>query len=86
MPGEGLAMAIIEVFHSNFGKTKIGIDSSMVILGIVSSFILLNKLEGIREGTVLSALLVGFLIKIYSSRFPLIDKWLGKDPAEKTAV
>ena len=86
MPGEGLTLAIIEVFHTNFGKTKIAVDSSMVIIGIISSFILLRQIKGIREGTVLSALLVGYLIKIYISRLPVIDKWLGKDSAEKTAV
>ena len=86
MPGEGLAMAIIEVFHTDFGKTKIGIDSSMVILGVISSYAILHRLEGIREGTVLSALLVGYLIRFYSSRLAVFDKWLEKDNEEKTAV
>ena len=86
MPGEGLVMAIIEVFHTDFGKTKVGIDSSMVVLGVISTFLLLERLEGIREGTILSALLVGLLIRFYSSRMPGIENWLNRKSPEKTAV
>ena len=86
MPGEGLAMAVIEVFHTDFGKTKIGIDSSMLILGLLSSFFLLQRIEGIREGTVASALLVGFLIRVYSRKLPAFDRWLNRDSAQKSAV
>ena len=86
MPGEGLAMAIIEIFHTDFGKTKVGIDSLMVVLGIICSLILLGRLEGIREGTIASALFVGFLIRFYNSKFPVLDKWLNNCSEEKTAV
>ncbi len=71
LPGEGLAMAITKTFNTEFGKTKIGIDSSMVIAGVISSFILLQDLKGVREGTVLAALLVGYLVKFYSRKIAL---------------
>ena len=66
LPGDGLAIAIAFALNQEFSKIKIGLDSAMVIGGIVSSFLLINGLEGVREGTVVAALLVGFMVKIYS--------------------
>jgi uncharacterized membrane protein YczE len=74
LPGEGLAVAITETFKKEFGKVKIGIDSSMVILGTLSSFLLLNQLEGIREGTFAAAVLVGYMIRFYNSQFLRLQK------------
>ncbi len=79
LPGEGLAMAITKVFDIEFGKTKIAIDSSMVILGIASSFIFLSALAGIREGTVAAAILVGYFARFYGKHIHILDKWLATD-------
>lgn len=83
LPGEGLAMAISETFNKEFGKAKIGVDSAMVVVGIISSFLFLNQLLGIREGTVAAAVLVGFIAKFYSRKLQFVDKWLSvKEPAK----
>nr|WP_319514791.1 DUF6198 family protein [uncultured Cohaesibacter sp.] len=66
IPGDGLILAIANTFEKNFGKTKIGFDSSMVLIGILSSFLLIHKLVGIREGTIIAALLVGYFVQLYS--------------------
>ncbi|WP_297099701.1 cytidylate kinase family protein [uncultured Draconibacterium sp.] len=76
LPGEGLAMAIADTFKKEFGKAKIGVDSAMVVLGIISSFVFLHQLLGIREGTVVAAILVGFIAKFYSRKLQFIDDWL----------
>lgn len=73
LPGEGLALAISETFKKEFGKAKIGVDCSFVILGVASSFIFLHQLQGIREGTIVAAILVGFIAKFISKRFALIN-------------
>ncbi|WP_459202209.1 YczE/YyaS/YitT family protein [Methanococcus sp. CF] len=67
LPGEGLAMAISDTFKKEFGKAKIGVDVSMVSVGIVSSFIFLHQLQGIREGTIIAAILVGFIVKFFNN-------------------
>ena len=77
LPGDGLAVVIADTFHKEFGKLKVTLDSSMVILGLASSFIFLGKLAGIREGTVIAALLVGYLVKICNRKLPIFDKILG---------
>lgn len=69
LPGEGLAIAIVDTFEKEFGKIKIWVDSSMVIIGALSSFILIQQIEGIGEGTVVAALLVGYFIKFYRCKF-----------------
>ncbi|WP_319591991.1 cytidylate kinase family protein [uncultured Draconibacterium sp.] len=84
LPGEGLAMAIAETFKKEFGKAKIGVDSAMVVVGIVSSFLFLNQLLGIREGTVVAAILVGFIAKFYGRKLQFVDAWLSvNEPKEE---
>jgi len=82
LPGEGLAMAIADTFKKEFGKAKIGVDSSMVIIGIASSFIFLHQLQGIREGTIVAAILVGFIAKFFSQKISVVDKWLEENVQE----
>ncbi len=65
IPGDGLMVVIAETFKTDFGKTKICFDSSMVIFGTLSSFAMMGTLVGIREGTFIAAVLVGFLIRLF---------------------
>jgi len=81
LPGEGVALAVTEIFNIEFGKTKIGTDSSMVVIGIISSLLLLGSLEGIREGTVAAAFLVGYIVRFYVNRFKFIDHFLSEEKA-----
>ena len=76
-PGEGLALAIAETIPKECGRCKIGVDSGMVIMGVLSSFALLHSLQGVREGTILAALGVGFLARLFGRWFPVVDVWLG---------
>ncbi len=79
LPGEGLAMAIADTLNKEFGKAKIGVDSAMVMVGLISSFIFLFQLEGIREGTIVAAVLVGFIAKFFHRKIHILDSWLGLD-------
>lgn len=79
LPGDGLAVAVTDTFKKGFGKVKVLLDISMVIVGLASSLLFFHKLEGIREGTVIAALLVGSLVKFYNSKIFWIDSWLGED-------
>ena len=74
VPGEGLVRAIA-FKKKDFGRIKIIFDIILCILSIIISFIFLHKIQGLREGTILSAILVGSFVclyqKIYKLRFPL---------------
>lgn len=84
LPGEGLVMAIRDTFKKEFGTVKIGVDSAMVFVGLMSSFVFLNQLQGIREGTVIAAILVGFIAKFFHKKIHIMDAWFV--PNVKTAI
>lgn len=74
VPGDGLVRVISQVFRLDFGKVKICFDCLLVALATALSFLFLHRLEGVREGTVLAALCVGQLVRIYQ---PLAT-WISK--------
>ena len=74
LPGEGLVMALTKAYKLEFGKTKIILDSLLVIISVIVSFVFLKNLQGVREGTVAAALLVGGIIRFYSANIHTFDK------------
>ncbi len=76
MATEGAISAFAQVFHLEFGKVKIGLDCGFVIVSCCVSLIGFGRLEGIREGTVLAAVLVGLFVQLYSRKFHFLDKLL----------
>ena len=64
MPAEGLVGCLSEKLHKPFSKMKTFVDCSSVCIGAVLSLLFLGKLIGIREGTVLTALLVGRMMGV----------------------
>ena len=76
LPGDGLVIAVAESFKKEFGITKIIFDSLLVAIALISTLILTGGLYGVREGTVASALLVGFIVQFYQRNFRLyITYW-----------
>ncbi len=66
LAGEGLILAICKVAPVKFGNMKVIFDVSLVALACVLSFVFMGKLEGVREGTVAAAILVGQIVKLVS--------------------
>lgn len=73
LPGEGLIVSIADTFKKDFGITKIIFDSLLVILALISTLALLGGLHGVREGTIASALLVGFTVQFYQKHIRWVD-------------
>lgn len=66
--GEAFVKAISDKIHKNFGNIKIGFDVICVIIAVVLSLIFFHgKIIGTREGTILSALFTGAVVKIFTS-------------------
>jgi hypothetical protein len=63
LPGEGLVMALTKVTTVRYGTMKQLVDWSLVIIAAIVSLILLQRLEGVREGTVFAAFAVGAVVK-----------------------
>jgi len=76
LAGEGLALAISERFPIEFGKGKIGVDTTLVLFGMASSFVFLHDLQGIREGSIVAAFLVGLVARFFSRRMHFVDAFL----------
>lgn len=67
--GEAFVKALSEITKREFGNVKIAFDVSCVVLAIVLSLIFFDfSIVGIREGTMISALLTGFVVKFFSRR------------------
>ena len=64
--GEAFVKAISDTTHKEFGNIKIAFDVTCVILAVVLSLIFFDfSIVGTREGTVISALLTGFVVKLF---------------------
>lgn len=92
MPMEGLTAAISKkvLKKMSFHEVKVIIDCTVVGIGIVLSLLFLGELKGIREGTVLSALLIGKVMKQIQKRcipavkrFCLMDAELNQEALER---
>ncbi len=65
LPGEGFVRAVTKVFHTDFGITKVCFDASMAFIALLMSLALFGYVNGVREGTVIAALLVGLISKFW---------------------
>lgn len=72
LPGESFVRAIVLTWKTNFGTTKIYFDVSMSVIAAVLSFVFAGKLAGVREGTVIAALLVGFIARLIAKKLAFL--------------
>ena len=64
LAGEGVVLAICKVLPKiKFGYMKVGVDVTLVVIACILSFTFTGHLQGVREGTVAAALLVGLIAK-----------------------
>lgn len=61
--GEGVVLAICQVLPVRFGTMKVIFDVTLVCLSVTIGLVFLGRVEGVREGTVAAALLVGLLTR-----------------------
>lgn len=77
LPGESFVNTVSKAFNTDFGKTKIVFDSSMTIISGVMGIILYHKLAGVREGTIIAAVLVGMIARFLKRKLEFIeDRWI----------
>lgn len=63
LPGECTIKAISSTWNKDFGKTKVAVDLTMALSAAALGFFLYGALTGVREGTLISALLVGLIAR-----------------------
>ncbi len=82
LSSDGLTSTIVSKYHIDFGLTKNIIDGSQVVISAICSLIFLHSFFGIREGTIISAILVGVFVQIYNKFFGFFHRWLNTEKSE----
>lgn len=63
--GESFVRAVCITWKFEFGITKIVFNVSMSVITTILSFAFVQKLYGIREGTLIAAILVGYIARTF---------------------
>lgn len=86
LPGEAFVSAVSKTFKTDFGKTKVVFDSTMTLMSVVIGLVLFNEIAGVREGTIIAAVLVGMIARWFKRNLGFVeDKWI-KDNNEKESL
>ena len=72
LAGEGVVLAICKVLPVKFGYMKVGFDVTLVVTACILSLVFTGRLQGVREGTVAAALMVGLIAKQFGK---VLAKW-----------
>jgi len=74
LPGEAMNRAISDAIGKKYENVKIFFDVAYIVISAIICYIFLGRLEGVREGSIIAAVLVGFIIKGYNWVFKKIKK------------
>lgn len=76
LPGESFVKAVTIRFDTEFGITKVCFDASMAVVAVISSALMFHTLNGVREGTVVAALIVGLIARFFGEQLSGFSEWL----------
>lgn len=65
LPPESFAKLLGELNGKGYGSAKVRLDVTMTLIAAVLCLLFRGQLDGVREGTVIAALLVGNIAKFY---------------------
>ena len=76
LPGESFVRAVSSTWKTEFGTTKVAFDVSLTVIAAVLSLIFAHRLDGVREGTIIAALLVGFIARLFGRKLSFLNTLL----------
>ena len=76
LAGDAFVRALSRKFKQNYGKLRVMSDISMSLIGALICLGWLHNLQGVREGTLISALLVGNSVKYLLKKLLPVTRWL----------
>jgi uncharacterized membrane protein YczE len=87
MPAEGVALAVSKRTKWKVSTCKIVFDVTVMATAVALSLIFFKDLKGVREGTVIAAFGVGFVMRFISKglKKPL-QRWIYKQKTEETTA
>ena len=74
LPGEAMNRAISIRTEKRYENIKILFDIIYILLSALVSLLFLGKLEGVREGSIIAAVVVGNIIKLYELIYKKVCK------------
>ncbi|MDD6312197.1 MAG: DUF6198 family protein [Firmicutes bacterium] len=83
LPGEAFVRAVTVTWKTDFGITKIVFDVFMAVTAGVLAIVFFGKLQGVREGTVAEALLVGFTARTWGKLLSFLPQKIYRNSNEK---
>ncbi len=84
MAGEYFVRVLVKKFHKDFGYLKLAFDWSLVALAVILSLCFMGGIYGVREGTVIAALLVGPIVHFVTPYYRFLDNWITDKRATST--
>lgn len=69
LAGEGVMYAVSTKYSKDFSKVKICFDVSMVVISSITCIIFIHNLGSVREGTIISSILVGSVLGIVTKMY-----------------
>lgn len=73
-------------YKMEFGTVKIMFDVSLVVVAVGCSWILAGRIDGVREGTLLTALLTGPLVRLMMPHLAFVKKWVAQGGHSRSVV
>lgn len=83
LPGESFVRAVSSTWKTEFGSTKVAFDVSLTVIAAVLSLLFAHRLDGVREGTIIAALLVGFIARLFGRWLSFLEPLLFSGSAKK---
>ncbi len=74
LAGEGFSLAMCQKLPIKFSTMKILCDVGLVLTACILSFLFLGRLEGVREGTIAAAVLVGVIVRYINKPMTRFEK------------
>ena len=75
--GEAFVKAVSDTINKEFGNVKVVFDVCNVLVAIILSLIFFESVKGTREGTIIAALTLGFVVKFMTPRIkPFLIKYI----------
>lgn len=68
LPGDAFVRAIAKVTNREYGGVRVISDVSMTVVAGILCLVFLQKLEGVREGTIIAALITGNIVKVFTKK------------------
>ena len=78
LPAEAMNRAISKVTGKRYENIKIAFDVFYITAAAVISLVFLGELKGVREGSIIAALAVGSIMKVFNRLF---DRYTGHSPS-----